>query len=57
MRYTPKIKNHSEWHTWFAWHPVWADDTGQWVWLETVQRRLKTFGYECVWVYVVEINA
>lgn len=29
---------HRYWHRWFAWYPVSFDD--QWVWLETVDRRL-----------------
>ena len=33
-RYQPA----TEWHRWFAWYPVVIE--GQWVWLETVERRL-----------------
>ena len=32
-----KQKTQTEWHPWFAWHPVMVGDG--WVWLETVQRR------------------
>lgn len=28
-----------EWHTWFAWYPVYLPASGQWVWLENVARR------------------
>lgn len=27
------------WHKWFAWRPVFCDDTSRWVWLEFVMRR------------------
>jgi hypothetical protein len=29
--------NQYNWHTWFAWHPIWVDGTV--VWLELVYRR------------------
>jgi hypothetical protein len=28
-----------KWHRWYAWHPVFAGDTHEWVWLEPVARR------------------
>ena len=28
----------SDWNNWFAWHPV-RTENGEWVWLETVERK------------------
>lgn len=39
MRYTPKPYNPFQWLPWFAWRPV-TLQTGQVVWLETVERRM-----------------
>lgn len=43
----PKMKggdvNKSDWHDWFAWHPVFVDNERggtDFVWFETVQRKL-----------------
>jgi len=36
-----KVKDLSNWHVWFAWHPVLLE-TGQRAWLERTQRR-RTF--------------
>jgi hypothetical protein len=35
------------WHRWFAWHPVFAEDTGEWIWLEPVARRWLGGQAEC----------
>jgi hypothetical protein len=37
----------SNWHDWFAWHPVVINHT--WVWLETIRRRGYQFGYDWSW--------
>lgn len=37
-----KEQDYLEWHQWFAWHPVRIN--GQWVWLETVERK-----FDCGW--------
>jgi len=34
---TEKLKRLSQWHEWFAWHPVFQQ--GQVVWLEKIGRR------------------
>jgi hypothetical protein len=31
------FNDRTKWHRWFAWYPVVV--AGQWVWLETVERR------------------
>lgn len=37
MRFPPRPRRDlSQWHPWFAWHPVRVD--GAWTWLETVER-------------------
>lgn len=36
---TEKYKRLSQWHDWFAWHPVFQ--RGQAIWLEKVRRRAK----------------
>lgn len=36
MRWTRGQK--MDWTRWFAWHPIQLE-TGQWVWLETVERK------------------
>ncbi len=36
------MQSHSEWHRWFAWHPVVIAIEGRseyWVWLEIVERK------------------
>ena len=45
----------SEWHRWWAWHPVKISDNNKaankWVWLEAVERKLiHTYG-DCYMVY------
>ena len=35
------------WTPWFAWYPVTIGGTR--VWRETVERRLKMYGYDPVW--------
>lgn len=40
MRWKVPKKATWEWHTWFAWYPVYGRGSGQWLWLETVLRRL-----------------
>jgi hypothetical protein len=37
------------WHEWFAWHPVLVDR--EWVWLETVQRKMHCGMEICIWQY------
>lgn len=39
--YDEKIKRLDQWRNWFAWHPVFLDDTDKptIVWLEMVQRK------------------
>ena len=27
------------WHLWFAWYPVYSEELGEWIWLETCYRR------------------
>lgn len=39
-----KKKNETAWHKWFAWYPIYIHRTGQWVWLEKVER-LKILDY------------
>jgi hypothetical protein len=34
-----KIARLGEWRPWFAWHPVYDQDTGDLVWWEPMQRR------------------
>jgi hypothetical protein len=31
--------NITQWHRWYAWHPVRYDGTTTWVWLEYVERK------------------
>jgi hypothetical protein len=38
------------WTRWFAWHPVWIDHNTM-VWWETVERKLRMYGYDPVWEY------
>ena len=38
------ISEKPEW--WFAWRPVKLDDTGEWVWLERVDRRIELITWE-----------
>lgn len=50
--WTQRAKRREKWHPWFAWYPVrlnyngptedeWLGwDSGQWVWLETVERQI-----------------
>lgn len=58
MRYyiKPKVvKDKSDWHVWFAWHPVWAENSkGDTVivWLEKVYRKItKETSYSLEWVW------
>lgn len=49
------IRNSTEWHHWFAWHPVVFDDGEKdtWVWLEWIERRhvLQTEESDAWWQY------
>lgn len=45
----------SEWHTWFAWHPVSVDE-GVYVWLKRIERlgrfsRFSNLDYDWHWTY------
>lgn len=43
MRWGPfntAIRDLRKWHTWYAWYPVKLSTTGEWVWLEKVDRSL-----------------
>lgn len=45
MRWKPKpARDLSEWHAWFAWHPVQFFKTGEFVWLEWVERSVCVLG-------------
>lgn len=39
------MTNKAEWHTWFAWHPVYSIEVG-WVWLMMVDRKQIPANYE-----------
>ena len=49
--WSQRAKRRMKWHPWFAWYPVrmnygpqgeWLGwDSGQWVWLETVERQIE----------------
>lgn len=56
MKWTPKVNDTSEWHEWFAWHPVTID--GQTVWLETILRYEQWSPVGSYWIYeeVIEIR-
>ncbi len=34
-----QLKDLSQWHRWFAWHPI-VTDCGRLIWLETVERKI-----------------
>ena len=34
-----------QWYKWLAWYPVWLEDTGDLVWLESVYRKDKIVSY------------
>jgi hypothetical protein len=34
-----ELENKKQWHTWFAWYPVYIPEELQWVWLEKIERR------------------
>lgn len=41
----------TEWHRWFAWHPV-KLESGGYVWMQFVQRRMyKFYDYTEWWIY------
>jgi hypothetical protein len=40
MRWGTTKEEYETWRPWFAWHPVMIEN-GQWVWLETVERKFK----------------
>lgn len=47
-----------EWREWWAWYPVyvWVEPVkiAQCIWLELVERRLVTYGYDDVWEYRIK---
>ena len=52
MRWTTKEpKDKSEWHRWFAWHPVQLTGTRTWVWREYVERKQESDWWETFWAY------
>jgi hypothetical protein len=52
MRIKVKRDHRDEAHRWFAWHPVFVEESRTWVWLEHVIRR-RTGGdaYGDFWYY------
>jgi hypothetical protein len=43
------IRRQSDWHRWFAWHPARLKpmgDKSQYVWLETVERKITNGWYK-----------
>lgn len=34
-----QLRNLSQWHDWFAWHPI-ITEAGEWIWLERVERKI-----------------
>jgi hypothetical protein len=44
------VDHWNTWTHWFAWHPVWIDHNTM-VWWETVERKLRMYGYDPVWEY------
>jgi len=49
-----KKKNLEEWHKWFAWRPVFIDDSDSiwdFVWLETIWRRELIGEFDIYWLY------
>lgn len=52
MRWSTKEPvNTSDWHEWYAWHPVQINGTSDWVWFERVERREITNWSESIWIY------
>lgn len=56
----PKVvKNHSEWHSWFAWHPVIGKTylgVKYFIWFETIQRKItreRSYGVEFPNIYKI----
>jgi hypothetical protein len=37
VRFTAAWKRKERWHAWYAWYPI--DIDGEWIWLETLERR------------------
>jgi hypothetical protein len=45
-------KDVKQWHKWFAWYPVQLDDASkQWVWFETIERKLVDQWWDDCWFY------
>jgi hypothetical protein len=45
----PKKQDIHQWHRWFAWWPIWdrwADNKVTMIWLETVERRRNSTGFD-----------
>lgn len=42
--YEEEVKKLSEWHKWFAWHPIKTTDNN-WIWLEDVHRYMYDWKY------------
>lgn len=40
-----------DWRKWFAWRPVMLDD-GRWCWLEYVQKRTTSDGWDAINEYI-----
>jgi hypothetical protein len=34
-----ELEKLKQWHTWFAWYPVYIPEELQWVWLEKIERK------------------
>lgn len=52
MRWKFKPKDKTQAHRWFAWHPIYVEESRTWVWFETVTRKCTGGdGYGNFWFY------